>query len=92
MKNVAGYDVARMVTGSLGILGVICEVSLKVAPVPSYTSTLRFDCSEGEALDLMQRWAGQPPGSTPPPGGRARWWCAWRCHRSGGLGQPEDGR
>jgi glycolate oxidase FAD binding subunit len=60
MKNVAGYDVARMVTGSLGILGIICEVSLKVMPTPSYTSTLRFDCSEGEALDLMQRWAGQP--------------------------------
>ncbi len=69
MKNVAGYDVARMVTGSLGILGVICEVSLKVMPVPSYTSTLRFDCSEGEALDLMQRWAGQPL-----PVNATAWW------------------
>ena len=40
MKNVAGYDVSRALAGSLGVLGVICEVSLKVLPKPP--ATLRF--------------------------------------------------
>ncbi len=42
-KNVAGYDVSRLVVGSLGILGVICEVSLKVLPVSVATATLCFE-------------------------------------------------
>lgn len=42
-KNVAGYDVSRLVVGSLGVLGIICEVSLKVLPVPRASATLCFD-------------------------------------------------
>src|ERR1700692_717274 len=42
-KNVAGYDVSRLVAGSLGVLGVICEVSLTVLPLSGAASTLRFD-------------------------------------------------
>jgi glycolate oxidase FAD binding subunit len=60
MKNVAGYDVSRLMTGSLGTLGVLLEVSLKVLPVPAQELTLRFEMSEAEALDKMNRWAAQP--------------------------------
>ena len=35
MKNVAGYDVSRVLAGSMGVLGAICEVSLKVLPLPA---------------------------------------------------------
>jgi glycolate oxidase FAD binding subunit len=41
MKNVAGYDVSRLLAGSLGILGVLLEVSLKVLPVARDRRTLR---------------------------------------------------
>jgi glycolate oxidase FAD binding subunit len=60
MKNVAGYDVSRVIAGSLGTLGLILEVSLKVLPVPVAEATLRFPMSQGEALDKLNRWAGQP--------------------------------
>jgi glycolate oxidase FAD binding subunit len=59
-KNVAGYDVSRLMAGSLGILGVICEVSLKVLPTPRAQATLCFECEEGEALARLRAWASQP--------------------------------
>jgi FAD/FMN-containing dehydrogenase len=59
-KNVAGYDVSRLMVGSLGILGIICEVSLKVLPVSVATETLRFDCDESRALQQLWTWASQP--------------------------------
>ncbi|HEY1091731.1 MAG TPA: glycolate oxidase subunit GlcE, partial [Burkholderiaceae bacterium] len=59
MKNVAGYDVARLLAGSMGLLGLIVEVSLKVLPLPVATATLRFDLSEREALATLNRWGGQ---------------------------------
>jgi len=59
-KNVAGYDVSRLMAGSLGILGVICEVSLKVLPMHRRTATVRFDCDESQALDRLTAWASQP--------------------------------
>lgn len=60
MKNVAGYDVSRLMTGSLGTLGLLLEVSLKVLPVPAEELTLRFEMSEAEAIEKMNRWAAQP--------------------------------
>lgn len=60
MKNVAGYDVSRLMAGSLGTLGLLLEVSLKVLPLPAQEVTLRFDMNEAEALDQMNRWAGLP--------------------------------
>jgi glycolate oxidase FAD binding subunit len=60
MKNVAGYDVARLLTGSMGILGVICELSLKVLPLPVAQTTLRFDASEPKALAQLNAWGAQP--------------------------------
>jgi glycolate oxidase FAD binding subunit len=59
-KNVAGYDVSRLMAGSLGILGIICEVSLKVLPASVATATLEFDCDERQALDYLASWAPQP--------------------------------
>ncbi len=60
MKNVAGYDVSRLLAGSLGILGPILEVSLKVLPRPPASATLRFEWPQAQALAQLQRWAGQP--------------------------------
>src|SRR5262245_31628206 len=60
MKNVAGYDVSRLVTGSLGTLGVLLEVSLKVLPLPSSETTLRLKCSDADAIGLMNTWAALP--------------------------------
>ncbi len=60
MKNVAGYDVSRLMAGSLGTLGVLLEVSLKILPLPAEELTLRFDMAEREALETMNRWAAQP--------------------------------
>ena len=60
MKNVAGYDVSRLLAGSLGTLGLIAEVSLKLAPRPQAETTLRIEAPQARALELMNRWAGQP--------------------------------
>lgn len=60
MKNVAGYDVSRLMAGSLGTLGVIVEVSLKVLPLLPAQATLVFELSETSARQQLNRWAGQP--------------------------------
>jgi glycolate oxidase FAD binding subunit len=69
MKNVAGYDVSRLLAGSLGVLGVILEVSLKVLPAAPATATLRFDMAQAEALSRLNAWAGQPL-----PLNASAWW------------------
>jgi glycolate oxidase FAD binding subunit len=60
MKNVAGYDVARVLAGSLGTLGVIVEVSLNVHPQPVAEHTLRYEMNEAEAVRRVNEWGGQP--------------------------------
>src|SRR6185437_3778429 len=60
MKNVAGFDVSRLLCGSLGILGIITEVSLKVLPRPRSEETLRFEMPAAEAITSFNRWSGQP--------------------------------
>jgi glycolate oxidase FAD binding subunit len=60
MKNVAGYDVARALAGSLGILGLIVEVSLKVLPRPVNEATVRLELDETTALDRVNEWSGLP--------------------------------
>jgi glycolate oxidase FAD binding subunit len=60
MKNVAGYDVSRLVAGSLGTLGLIAEASIKVLPRPPVELTRRLEMDEGAALEAMNRWAGEP--------------------------------
>jgi glycolate oxidase FAD binding subunit len=60
MKNVAGYDVSRLAVGSLGTLGAILDVSLKVLPLPVARATLQFDLDEQEALARLNQWGGRP--------------------------------
>ena len=60
MKNVAGYDVSRLLAGSLGTLGLILEVSLKVLPRPPAERTLKFEMPQAKALENLNRWAGRP--------------------------------
>ena len=60
MKNVAGYDVSRLMAGSMGVLGVICEVSLKVLPFAPATATLVFEWDEAQALKQLTAWTCQP--------------------------------
>ena len=60
MKNVAGYDVSRMLAGSMGTLGLLLEVSLKVLPRPFSEATLRFEMSEIDAIRRLNEWGGQP--------------------------------
>jgi glycolate oxidase FAD binding subunit len=60
MKNVAGYDVARLLAGSLGTLGVIVGVSLKVLPRPQREATLALELDKAAALARFTTWAQQP--------------------------------
>jgi glycolate oxidase FAD binding subunit len=60
MKNVAGYDVSRLLTGSLGTLGLLLEVSIKVLPRPFVQHSLQFTMSEEDALHQLNVWGGQP--------------------------------
>ena len=60
MKNVAGYDVSRLMVGAMGTLGLITEVSLKVLPVAPLEATLHFECSQQQALDWLNAWGAQP--------------------------------
>jgi glycolate oxidase FAD binding subunit len=60
IKNVAGYDVSRLMTGALGTLGVITEISFKVLPLPAAETTLVFELGEAAATEQANLWAGQP--------------------------------
>jgi glycolate oxidase FAD binding subunit len=60
MKNVAGYDVSRLMAGSLGTLGLLAEVTLKVLPRPMTEASLVFEADERTAIGLLNRWGGQP--------------------------------
>lgn len=59
MKNVAGYDVSRLMCGALGTLGVLLEISLKVLPKAEHEITLLRECNHEEALSLIGHFAGQ---------------------------------
>jgi glycolate oxidase FAD binding subunit len=60
MKNVAGYDVSRLMAGAMGVLGLMTQITLKVLPRPVASLTLRFEGRQDEALLQMNRWGGQP--------------------------------
>lgn len=60
MKNVAGYDISRLLVGSLGVLGLVLEASLRVSPRPASSLTLAFPVGVVGALDCMTRWRSRP--------------------------------
>lgn len=60
MKNVAGFDVSRLMVGAMGTLGVLLDISLKVLPKPAQEMTLVQERTASEALVVMNHWAGQP--------------------------------
>jgi len=93
-KNVAGYDVSRLMVGSFGVLGILCEVSIKVLPVSIASATLRFDWDETRALEQLVS-CGKPgdcicawPARAPPWRQPVRGWAVneWtqRGRRTGG--------
>jgi glycolate oxidase FAD binding subunit len=69
MKNVAGYDISRLLAGSMGTLGVILEVSLKVLPIAPATLTLRMEMDQARAIVQLNAWGGQPL-----PLNASAWW------------------
>ena len=69
IKNVAGYDVSRLLAGSMGTLGLILEVSLKVLPSTPGNATLSFDLDQATALERLNLWGGQPL-----PINASAWW------------------
>ncbi len=60
MKNVAGYDVSRLMVGAMGTLGVLLEISLKVLPRPARDATVTFAMDAPAAIEAMNAWAGKP--------------------------------
>ncbi len=60
MKNVAGYDISRLMVGAMGTLGVLLEISLKVLPRPVHETTLALPMDAASAISTMNAWASQP--------------------------------
>ena len=60
MKNVAGFDVSRLIAGSLGTLGVILEVSLKCLPRPRTELTIAQEMTANDAVGRFNEWGGLP--------------------------------
>ncbi len=60
MKNVAGYDVSRLMAGAWGTLGLLTDVSIKVLPLQRAQATLYYECSQQQALEKLAEWRAQP--------------------------------
>lgn len=60
MKNVAGYDLSRLMAGAFGTLGVLLDVSLKVLPAPRFVCTQVFECDAATAIQRFSAWGQKP--------------------------------
>ena len=60
MKNVAGYDVARALTGSMGTLGLLLDLSVKTLPLAPAEATLCFELDQPGMIEQLNRWSAQP--------------------------------
>ncbi len=58
MKNVAGYDISRLMVGAMGTLGVLMDISMKVIPLPFMEITLKRECSYQQAIERMNELSG----------------------------------
>src|SRR5699024_3034293 len=57
MKNVAGYDLSRLMVGAFGTLGVLLDISLKVLPLPRAQATLMHEADAATAIRRFNTWA-----------------------------------
>jgi glycolate oxidase FAD binding subunit len=74
IKNVAGYDLAKLFCGSLGTLGLVSEVSLRLNPLPAASSTVRVECSAPAATTfVLATMAGPVVASALDWSGGAAW-------------------
>ncbi len=60
IKNVAGFDLSRLMVGAMGTLGVLLEIALKVLPAPETETTVAFDTTPDQARSMMLHWASMP--------------------------------
>lgn len=60
MKNVAGYDISRLMCGAMGTLGILLDISLKVLPMPPCELTLMIETHLHNALKTIHDWAQKP--------------------------------
>ena len=74
MKNVAGFDVSRLMAGSLGTLGIILEASLKCLPLPRSEATRVFELGADQAVRQINEWSGQPMPLSASCYYRGRWY------------------
>ncbi|BBU30337.1 glycolate oxidase subunit GlcE [Burkholderia sp. THE68] len=59
MKNVAGYDVSRLLCGSFGAFGLLTEVSLKVLPRPRSVLSVGLEATSEAALSMLAKWRSE---------------------------------
>ncbi len=55
VKNVAGYDMCKLFTGSLGTLGVITEITFRMAPVPERSATVLASGTLARNREMTER-------------------------------------
>jgi len=60
MKNVAGFDLSRLMTGALGTLGLLTEISLKCVPSPKIEATRVLECGVDDAIRITSEWNSKP--------------------------------
>ena len=78
IKNVAGYDVSRLMTGAMGTLGVLLDISFKVLPKPALEATLRYEMDQATAIQQFNEWAGKPLHCRQRVGTTVLRWCGCR--------------
>ena len=77
VKNVTGYDLHRFATGSLGTLGVIVQVALKLRPLPQVRRKLTSRATVSSSAAACSRPCRCPRPSSPSPAARRVWLEGW---------------